>query len=64
MRYINSTAVTGADYDANTGVLTLLVGNRLFEYTGVPAATYTGLLEADSAGRFYNSNIRSKFEVR
>lgn len=37
---------------------------RVYEYGSVSSRTFTDLSEADSAGRFFNANIRSLPERR
>jgi hypothetical protein len=35
-----------------------------YEYFGVPADTYSGLLVSESKGRYYNLHIRNEFRFR
>jgi hypothetical protein len=35
-----------------------------YEYSDVPAATYSGLLASESKGRYYNLHIRNEFPFR
>jgi hypothetical protein len=35
---------------------------RIYEYYGVPYATYSGLLNSNSPGKFFEINIKNKYE--
>lgn len=45
----------------NTIIVQFRKGAR-YEYHGVPRETLQGLLDAPSAGRFFNENIRGQYD--
>ena len=58
----NSTLISQIDY--NQGNLTIHFKNgRSARYANVPETVVNGLLEADSAGRYFNREIRNTFAV-
>lgn len=60
----NSSNLRGVHYDANTQVLTTQLNGGDYEYKGVPLDIYTGLLNADSKGKYMRANIIGKFESK
>ncbi len=63
MYYFNSRAIHAANYNPTTGTLTIWFtsGGHGYDYYGVPAAVYLGLLGAFSAGRYFHDNIRDRY---
>ncbi len=60
-----STTIARAEYDPYTRELELWFresGDRSV-YRGVPAAVWRELLEANSKGRYFDSNIRDRFSI-
>ena len=51
-------------YDAPKRFMAIKLKNTWYPYCEIDADTAQGLLSADSAGQFYNANIRSKGKVR
>lgn len=37
---------------------------HVYEYTGVPFSVFTALNEAESAGQYFNKNVRTTFQYR
>ena len=63
--FSNSTTIARAEYDPYTRELELWFresGDRSV-YRGVPAAVWRELLEANSKGRYFDSNIRDRFTI-
>ncbi len=57
-----STALHSAAYDDETQELTIrLATGRTYVYRGVPEIEYDRLVNADSAGRYYNRHIRDEY---
>lgn len=56
-------AAHGYDTDSQTLAVKFQNGNT-FHYDNVPVEVADGLATADSAGKFFNANIRGKFEPR
>lgn len=63
MHYFDSSAIHGADYNAETRRLFLQFasGDKIYEYPDVPEHIFEGLLSADSKGQYYNRFIRDQF---
>jgi len=62
MPALNSTAITYAEYDAETETLTLtFVSGQSYDYEGVPEQVYLDLLRAPSAGAYYNAAIKDVY---
>ena len=60
-----SSVIRGAWYLPERQRLDLLfTSGRRYAYSDVPMAVATGLAEAESKGRFYNSEIRNRFPCR
>ena len=57
-----STHVHEASYDPDTQRLTLRLNGGTIAHHGVPAQLAQGLQAAPSHGKFYNENIRGKYE--
>ena len=50
-------------YDIETEVLQIqFQSGKVYSYSGVPASVYNGLLEASSAGQYFNNNIKGVYE--
>ena len=61
-RQLRSSLIVRANYDPETETLSLQFTNgQVYTYDGVPISVYTGLLEADSPGRYYHQNIRGVY---
>jgi hypothetical protein len=63
MVYFNSTAIHAADYNSATRTLTLWFtsGGSGYEYYGVPAYIFDGLVAASSKGSYFNAYIRDQY---
>ena len=57
-----STHVHAASYDPDTERLTLRLNGGTVAHHGVPVQVAQGLQDAPSHGKFYNKNIRGKYE--
>ena len=59
---VESSALATIAYDGTRELLQLeFSGRALYQYFGVPAAVYEGLLSASSKGSYFNQAIRGKF---
>lgn len=66
MRNFNSTAIFRAAYDSERQLLVLCFTSNPhmeYDYPGVPAHLWQGLLAAHSKGRYYNDHIRDIYGV-
>lgn len=61
-RKIESSAVHFARYNPSTQELWLTLPKASYLYSGVPAEKVYELLDAPSAGRYYNANIRGRYD--
>lgn len=60
---LNSSLVRGFSYNASTQNLTVnLTSNRSYIYHNVPASVVEEFAKAESAGKFFNQNIRNKYD--
>lgn len=60
-----SSVIRGAWYLPNRRQLDLLfTSGRRYVYSNVPMTIATGFADAESKGRFYNSEIRNRFPCR
>jgi hypothetical protein len=51
-------------YDDENRYLLIRLGSTWYHYCNVPDETVTALIEAESAGRYFNANVRGKFDCR
>jgi hypothetical protein len=59
----NSSNIARLSYDDEKGNLMIeFRSGKMYRYYDVPMEIWTGLISADSVGRFFNSNIRGKFK--
>lgn len=63
MHYFNSTAIHAASYNAATGILTIWFtsSGQGYDYPGVSIHIWNGLLNASSAGTYFNLYIRDQY---
>jgi KTSC domain len=58
----NSNSGWQAGYDEGSQTLTIVFpGGKPYQFNGVPPDVWKGLQEADSAGAYYNANIRGAY---
>jgi len=59
---LNSTSLHTVGYLGRQALLELeFQSGAIYRYLGVPAATYRGLLGAESKGTYFNRHIRNRF---
>lgn len=63
MPYLNSSAISRVEYNAETRVLQIwfVESGGPYDYYGVPQSVYQGLLSASSAGQYFNAYIRDRY---
>ena len=64
VQQVNSSLIGGIGYNALTEQLSVTMRatpQTTYVYRGVPRTTANGFAEANSKGRFFNSNIRGRF---
>lgn len=56
---LQSSNLRRTSYDPETSQLKIqFVSGKVYTYEGVPVSVYNGLLEASSAGKYFNQNIK------
>lgn len=59
---VDSTSIAAIGYDATERTLWVrFVTGATYRYSDVPPATYEEFLEAESKGRYFNSEIRDAY---
>lgn len=62
-KQVNSSNIKQVDYDPFMDTMTVgFSNNSVYEYYGVSIETYKELIEAKSVGKFFQKNIKNKFE--
>lgn len=63
MPFLNSSAISRAEYSAITRTLSIWFAESggPYDYYGVPQDVYLGLLSAASAGQYFNAYIRDRY---
>ena len=57
--FFNSSVLEHAVYDQNTHVMLLTFkGYKMYAYNDVPLEMWNSFIQAESAGQYYNDNIR------
>lgn len=62
--YTRSSFINRICYDAPKQFMVILLKETWYPYCGIDAGTVEGLKKAESMGRFFNSNVKSKFDCR
>lgn len=63
MPFLNSSAIARAEYDARTKTMQLWFrgGTHAYDFYNVPEVVYRGLLQASSAGSYYDQHIKGRY---
>lgn len=64
IRNLNSSAISRAGYDAQSSTLRIWFTSdpgQGYDYYGVPAHIWQGLISAPSAGRYFHSHIEKQY---
>lgn len=63
---VESSNLESVGYDPTTQVLEVefRANGRVYQYYDVPAEVYDELMEADSHGRYFDTNIRDSYHYR
>lgn len=64
MVMLNSSAIRQVEYDETSRVMTLWFkqGGQGYDFCGVPKDIYEGLINAGSAGGYYDDHIRDRYQ--
>lgn len=58
-----SSNLDAGSYDPETGEMTITFkSGSTYSYSGVPQSVWDGLKNAPSAGKYFNSEIKGRFE--
>jgi hypothetical protein len=65
MLRLDSSAITAVEYDLATWKLDVtFTSGRRYTYFDVPEWEYEGLINAPSAGEYFNGHIRGEYDFR
>jgi hypothetical protein len=60
---VSSETIAEVGYDRETEILEILFRRgTLYQYFNVPAFIYEGLVQSPSLGRYFNAEIRGRFQ--
>ncbi|WP_280695529.1 KTSC domain-containing protein [Kitasatospora sp. GP82] len=63
--HVVSSCLRSVGYDAEEHVLEIeFVTSTVYRYTAVPRRVHRALLAADSLGRYFNREVRGRYEYR
>jgi len=60
-RRVVSSNLVSVGYDDQNSTLEIEFGSGVYDYFGVPNDVYSGLMRADSHGKYFHRNIRDKY---
>jgi hypothetical protein len=64
-RPVASSMMRSAGYDGDHAVLEIeFVTGTVYRYHAVPRSAWTGLMEAESKGRYFDAHIRDKYPMK
>jgi len=62
---VHSSSIVSIGYDSVSSVLEVeFTGREVYQYTGVPATLYDGIMKAESHGKYLNAFIKGKYQYR
>ncbi len=62
---VSSSNIQAIGYDPNSSTLEIEFNNEtLYQYQGVPQSEFDAFMNADSKGRYFNSNIRDRYPTQ
>lgn len=62
LHQITSSNLAACAYDVESKILRIVFKNgSIYDYAGVPRATYDGLKTAESAGKYFHANVRDVY---
>lgn len=60
--FLKSTVIKRAGYNEEEKIMFVEVDNKNLYYKDVPEETYRSLISSPSPGKYYQENIRNKFQ--
>ena len=62
---VQSSDLAGVEYDQWSALLTIAFhSGGVYEYYGVPYSEYSGLMNANSHGKYFHANIKGRYSFR
>ena len=61
---VTSSFVHRVCYDAGNQYMLIQLGPTYYHYCGIDDGTVSAMLNAESAGKFYNASIKGRFDCR
>jgi hypothetical protein len=61
---VQSSNLAAVDYSWNGTLTVAFHGGGVYEYYGVPQATYAGLMNAASQGRYFHVHVKNRYRYR
>jgi hypothetical protein len=62
MQRLKSSFIKGAEYNQKNKTLTIYIGDRSYNFMGVPPSKFKSLKAAKSKGKYFNRNLKGKFQ--
>ena len=63
-QFENSTSISSVEYEPETKVLTVeFKSGKSYSYADVPQETYDAFVNSQSAGRFFQTYVKSVFKL-
>lgn len=63
--HVRSSGLRSVGYDERSSMLEIeFINGHVYRYFAVPKAKFDALLSANSAGSYFNSNIRERFPTQ
>jgi len=64
LRLFDCTDITRSSYDRHNEYMLISLNGTFYHYCEIDTGTVSFLLDAPSMGRFYNTNIKGRFDCR
>jgi len=62
---VASSAISAVGYEASTKQMVILfTSGESFTFSRVPKKSFSGLLDSESKGKYYESHIRNRYRCR
>ena len=61
---VQSSNIVSISYNLNEEILEIeFKGNRIYQYKDVPEFIYQDLINSESVGKYFNTNIKDQYET-
>jgi hypothetical protein len=59
---VTSSNILSVGYEADQGILEIeFTSGAVYQYSGVPAWAFEGIMAADSKGKYFNANVKNSY---